>query len=351
MANDFEEDELGGVEDEDLLLAAMDVERAFAPHPKVDSKDPIPNTSLDPYRLEFGKHRGKTLDEVPPTYINWIIGEKIYDKGIHPDLKASLLARGMIMDHDGPSTSLANASKKDPIKPNNSSKSDNPSDPSVPTYRLNFGKYAGKTLKEVPISYICFLTRSRAQESRSDLRGALTELAYSTDASSETPNQAVGTRDHHDRVFFDQTTGQKLWITIRDALVFFGVNKSHLQPAGITPLKKGQWDLFDIYDYVQRHASVRSADLGLNQFLQKNSDREEDIWAEMGLGSYVGCGDWAEMEPDQATLDAMGPDELVLRMRCILRRYTGTYEFQVGTQQTSSWGKTVWKKKGVNNLP
>jgi len=31
----------------------------------------------DPYRFNFGKHKGKLLDETPPDYIRWVIREDI----------------------------------------------------------------------------------------------------------------------------------------------------------------------------------------------------------------------------------------------------------------------------------
>ena len=285
MANEFEEDEFGGVEDEDLLLAAMDVEKTSAPSTNDGSNALLPVTSSSPYRLEFGKHRDKTLDEVPQSYIHWIVSGNIYDK--YPDLKAALLARGSIMHRDNSSITLEKSGKEDPSEQYISQVTPEPGIYSY--YRLNFGKYFGKTLKEVPDSYIRFLNESRIYESRSDLRGALTELARSSNPLSErkvserkAPEDFV--RSHLDPVFSDPWTGEAIWITSRDASMFFHVIDSDLQFSGVMSLGKGRWMLYDVYKYVQRHTSRRIANQGLKQFLQKNSHREHEIYQGLGLG-------------------------------------------------------------------
>lgn len=295
MANEFEDDGFGGVEDEDLLLAAMDVEKTSAPSTNDGSNALSPITSSSPYRLDFGKHRDKTLDEVPQSYIHWIVSGNIYDK--YPDLKAALLARGSIMDRDYSSISSEKSSKEDPGEQHISQVTPGPGISSY--YRLNFGKYSGKTLKEVPDSYIRFLTESRIYENRSDLRGALTDLARLNSPSSErkvserkAPEDFV--RSHLDPVFSDPWTGEAIWITSRDASMFFHIIDSNLRFSGVMSLGKGRWMLYDVYIYVQRHSSRRIANQGLKQFLQKNSHREHEIYHDLGLGycnahSYDDC--------------------------------------------------------------
>lgn len=285
MANEFEEDEFGGVEDEDLLLAAMHVEKTSAPSTNDGSNALSPITSSSPYRLEFGKHRDKTLDEVPQSYIHWIVSGNIYDK--YPDLKAALLARGSIMDRDDSSMASKKSSKEDPGEQHISQVTSESGIYSY--YRLNFGKYCGKTLKEVPESYIRFLAESRIYESRPDLRGALTELARLRNPSSErkvserkAPEDFV--RSHLDPVFSDPWSGEAIWITSRDASKFFHVTDSDFQFSGVMSLGKGRWMLYDVYRYVQRHSSRRIANQGLKQFLQKNNHREHEIYQDLGLG-------------------------------------------------------------------
>lgn len=45
-------------------------------------------SSLSQYKLDFGKHRGKSLEEVPTDYVDWLTKEMVYEK--RPELKEAL---------------------------------------------------------------------------------------------------------------------------------------------------------------------------------------------------------------------------------------------------------------------
>lgn len=46
------------------------------------------------YRFMFGWHRGKTLDEVPRSYIDWLIGEGVPKRRPHLKRAIAEMARG-----------------------------------------------------------------------------------------------------------------------------------------------------------------------------------------------------------------------------------------------------------------
>lgn len=369
--DDDDEYDLGdGIDDEHLLAISIDAETVstttFAPAPAPSTctttaisgghhavaapaapaapAGPVPNVAAptapaavasppEVYRFTFGKYRGQSIHEVPPQYIRWIINTGIHNQ--MSGLKEALESHNTNYnptEEKPPTTSSTSSPPPPPFSP--------PSPP-PPTssniqhekspYRLNFGKYVNKPLNEVPLTYIRFLTKQRAHESRPDLLGALTELAYTTDEErtalllnqttspcpsssssrtkaksrvlrkgspssspslSSTKKKAAGTMKRR-RKFFDSFTGEPLWITNRDAYKFFNVTESDLRSAGLRPMGGGggshRWDLFDVYSHQVplsrlRHSSSDSLDQSLDRFLQKNSDREEEIFAMLGLG-------------------------------------------------------------------
>jgi len=61
--------------------------------PKENSQIPeVAGPSSDLYRLSFGKYAGQTLDELPSSYINWLLKNGISKS--NPDLASALEARG-----------------------------------------------------------------------------------------------------------------------------------------------------------------------------------------------------------------------------------------------------------------
>lgn len=264
MTDDFEIDDFGDVDDGDLLAAAIDAERNITTSDSLADANTTISTVATPsklYLLEFGKYRGKSLDEVPQGYIDWIVERKIHQE--NPALKAALLDRGFIQDKSCSSIDVS-ASIRQP-------------------YRLNFGKHEGKTLKEVPIDYIRYLTGQKAHEDRLDLRGALTELAYSMDESEENKRQETSARIQRDRRFFDWYSGEELWITSHDAYNFFKVTDREIRNARVPPRGRGRWNLFEVYNFVRLRTSAQKAEIALKNFLRKNSDREQDIFSHLGL--------------------------------------------------------------------
>lgn len=50
--------------------------------------------TVAPYYLNFGKHNGYTLDEIPSSYIDWILNVGVYET--RPDLASELEERGLL---------------------------------------------------------------------------------------------------------------------------------------------------------------------------------------------------------------------------------------------------------------
>ncbi|KAG6991453.1 hypothetical protein G7Y79_00052g087930 [Physcia stellaris] len=64
--------------------------------PKKVSRCAIEGTprTAEPYHLNFGKHNGCTLDEIPPSYIDWMLNVGVYDHRL--DLASELEQRGLL---------------------------------------------------------------------------------------------------------------------------------------------------------------------------------------------------------------------------------------------------------------
>lgn len=276
MADISDQDDFGDIEDEDFLAVTIDVEKASTASVSRDHGDAQSPPPLSPYRFTFGRHYGKTIDQVPEGYLHWIMCEKAHHS--HPDLKAAI---------DAKIRASITTSGSATIKPTT---------PAGKPYRLDFGLFANKTLREVPLEYIRSLTRLKVHESRRDLMGALTELAYSNDDASHSPTKEAPIKDwkallavEPDKRFFDWYFKTPLWITSGDASNFFGVNARDLSAAGLRPLTGRRWSLFELYTFARHQTSLHKADQCLAAFLEKNSDREEEIFDMLGLRNGECC--------------------------------------------------------------
>lgn len=64
--------------------------------PQINQKPAVSPVIDRPYRLNFGKHRDKTLDEVPSQYVDFLVDEEVYQN--RPALASALRAKGLLMD-------------------------------------------------------------------------------------------------------------------------------------------------------------------------------------------------------------------------------------------------------------
>jgi uncharacterized protein (DUF3820 family) len=116
-----------------------------APTHYTQSKDGIPSSSQspssqppprkEPYRLDFGKHEGKTIAEVPPDYIAFL-----KNKGTIETNKTLAAGLAEYEQNNPPITTSRKGKNGKPLQ-----------------YRFSFGIHEGKTVAQVPPGYILFL--------------------------------------------------------------------------------------------------------------------------------------------------------------------------------------------------
>ena len=266
-----------------------------------------------PYKFDFGKHRGLTFDEVPVAYIDWLV-----QNGINVDRENFRAAldeyRGTQKAKVQPlSPTSQNAKRKRSfsgtglppspaiVKKQRSSPQDSAfskddchiaqaAGPSSNLYRLTFGKHTGKTLEELPSSYIEWLLKNGILKSNPGLASALKKKAHSRLVNWTKPNP----QDTHDPRFFDRDTNAALWIAKTDAEKYFNVDVHLLGLAKIWPIvKRSQsYCLYSIYVCAKHFRTVTegTADQALAKFLNKNRDREREIVAGMGCFCPYCCG-------------------------------------------------------------
>ena len=142
------------------------------------------------YRLRFGRHKGKSLEAAGSDYCAWLVRDRVYDG--KPDLEAALISGNHVPEHtprNDPSVSPtqhspAEATTTSPSRPHtpfHQTRIGGEAPPTPPssgrrsattreasqsstilqyggsTYKLDFGKHAGKSLREVDGSYLNYL--------------------------------------------------------------------------------------------------------------------------------------------------------------------------------------------------
>jgi uncharacterized protein (DUF3820 family) len=267
-----------------------------------------------PYKFDFGKHQGLTFDEVPVAYVDWLVQNEInFDRenfrAALDEYRGTQQAKVQLLSPTSP-----NAKRKRSfsgtgvplspaiVKKQRSSPQDRAfskddcqipevAGPSSNLYRLSFGKHAGKTLEELPSSYIEWLLKNGILKSNPDLASALKKTGHSRLANWTKPNP----QDTHDPRFFDRDTNAALWIAKTDAEKYFNVDVHLLGLARIWPLvKRGQrYGLYPIYVCAKHFRTVTegTADQALAEFLEKNRYREQEIVAGMGCFCPHCCGE------------------------------------------------------------
>ncbi len=287
-----------------------------------------------PYRMTFGKHLGKPLDELPSGYRAWLTSQRIYaDKD---DLKAALI-KGKYLAPIAESEPLPAT----PTKKRKLSETESAIPPSSAkklaisqeakrngtmlnydgaAYILDFGKHAGEKLRNVPRTYIDWLVATKVQEKRPDLAAALREEGLLVE--NHTPDTLDPTwraptiyeATFMDGRFYDHATQSPLWISDVDASRYFRLGEPLLSQAGVRlvserdlrrsteyeelltfPKGNVRW-LYQVYACARRYGSVGAAADGsgavekaFKDFLGKNKRREREIWVDMGLGLDEAC--------------------------------------------------------------
>ena len=275
-----------------------------------------------PYHMKFGRHKGQTLQDVPPSYLSWLIEKEVYiDK---EDLKAALIQGKYLSSATGPESSPSTPTRKCKVSE---------SEDAIPNklaisklaknngtmlnydgsaYILNFGTYAGQRLSDVPSTYTSWLIRTGVHRKRSDLAAALQEAGLLVDhCSTDITDPAwrvPSVYETTDSRFYESLTRSPLWISDVDVFHYFRLDEPLLSRAGVhlvseAELKRStqypefltyskspkRW-LYQVYAYARQISAVsgdgsrcESADEAVRHFLGKNQRREREIWNEMGL--------------------------------------------------------------------
>lgn len=293
------------------------------------------------YRLTFGAHKRKTLQELPLSYRSWLIRDKVYsDK---PNLEAALIAGNYLAPNSDPLTppstpTPSSQKRKRPAFFDDSESAGSPSSRRKlaissaarrngtmlnydgSDYILDFGKHFGAKLSAVPGDYISYLIDHDAHAKRPDLTAALREQGFLTEPACEsTPPSSSSSSSQqqpaawsapsahatNDARFFDPHRQTPRWISDADALSYFGLEETLLSARGVqlvtvedlkrnalfselVSVSKGpkrRW-LYQVYACACAGFGRErgTADEALTEFLEKNRRREGEIWDSMEFG-------------------------------------------------------------------
>ncbi|CAG8950017.1 hypothetical protein HYFRA_00004351 [Hymenoscyphus fraxineus] len=192
-----------------------------------------------PYVLDFGKHQGSKLEDVPAEYIAWL--------------------RRQPHNTEALKKAIRNWDK-------------------IPrVYRLGFGMHRGCTLDEVPPAYITWLYENAADE-YDDLREALAKHKRENSIKQVTAQKSKSskkqkkpfvcppnyTSDYRRYYYTGDRKGQQMWIGCHDALKYFGADATAMKAAGLEVFHKGQrfW-VHQVFAYA-RHFGTTGTDTATN---------------------------------------------------------------------------------------
>ncbi|KAL8809902.1 MAG: hypothetical protein Q9200_003020 [Gallowayella weberi] len=284
--------------------------------------------NIQPYRLSFGKHKDHTLREIPQGYRDWLVNEKIYVS--KPDLEAALIANNDLAPtapgtppHIATKRKLSDVSESTVLKPSpkkvliskEAKRNGTMLNFDGSTYILDFGKNAGKKLREVPSEYIFWLIANGVPEKRRDLADALhvekmlaVDSRYTPDPAWRAPSFRSSANDSR---FYEPMTQAPLWISDYDVARYFGLSGELLSRMGahlvsdteimrstefgeLMAMVKGpkRW-LFQVHacagkvgsDSVDGTKPYEGHDEAMKQFLGKNQRRETEIMGSLGRGA------------------------------------------------------------------
>lgn len=174
-------------------------------------------------------------------------------------------------------------------------------------YRMTFGQHRGKTLQEVPPSYINWMTSQGIPSQRPALDAALRDhqklRANINNPSNWNP---PGIYDTTDARFFDAHTQDPKWISDADVCRYFWLQEPQLSALGVGLVseedvrREAQFEhlvsvfpgperwLYQVYTCARMLDTMPpdagNVDDALDGFLGKNRRREEYIFDAMGFG-------------------------------------------------------------------
>ena len=324
-------------------------------------------TRDEPYRMNSGKYPGLTIQELSPAYRRYLIREKIYDN--YPDLKAALITGGFLPPTQSAAPEPASPTRKrkameqtvpsssqffkkpalsaeprneditehsEPVSPARKGKTPEQTAPSSsqhPTlpassaglvhehatshlgkpqvedlYIFDFGKHAGKRLREVPSRYISWLINEEVYTNRPALATALRALGRLDAAPWPSLRDSTWKAPHfseaQEQCFFDPYLDAPLWISDQDSARYFNLRGPTLASAGVYLVSSEELEsysefgsmfvkcgghrrwLYPVFACAEHFntAIPRTARQALQKFLDKNKKRETEMMDELGFG-------------------------------------------------------------------
>jgi uncharacterized protein (DUF3820 family) len=131
-----------------------------------------PCASQTEYRFDFGIHTGKTLNQVPTDYLDF------------------LKQRGIVEGKPALAMAVARHERLHPPAVQTSSSQDDPA-----RFTLKFGKHTGKTLDQVPEDYLDWLKSSNILEENRALRAAFAYYEKHSTTARGAPKKRKRTSD------------------------------------------------------------------------------------------------------------------------------------------------------------
>ena len=290
------------------------------------------------YTFTFGMYKEQTIEDAGGNYCNWLVRVKAY-RG-KPDLAAALIAADYLPPDSSSFTPPPTPTPaKTSCKRRALSDDETEGPPSIwrklgmsheaqlndtmPNYEgsayfLDFGMYEGVNWEDVPRNYIRWLIDEGIPEKRPDLKSGLQERGLlpieqnTPPGSQESPRKTPGwkvpsTRQTLDPRFFYGRNSTPAWISDADAAFYFGLKEPVLSSRGVGLVTEAdvkreaefgelicvtrspkRW-LYQVYKCAVKFGGVPSsrgtAERALEDYLNKNQRRKEQIWDEMGLGA------------------------------------------------------------------
>lgn len=240
-----------------------------------------------PYRFDFGKHRGKILDECGQIYIDWLIKNDVPSS--RPNLKDALAKRTSSL-----STPSKPAVSRAPLTPLSSS---NPQPTNLGlSYSIEartrpgecvlpFGKYKGMKLDDIDDSAYLHWVAEQICEGSMKLDPALvkslTDMGYTTSYNSGLtplkPDYRSPDLDKAPTVFRENRgKGRCAWITETDVKIYFGVGPDYLarlpraNPNAAKSAAQATYYVYHVWDLVKEHGTKEMADEKRVAFSKKN---------------------------------------------------------------------------------
>ncbi|KUJ11491.1 uncharacterized protein LY89DRAFT_688730 [Mollisia scopiformis] len=265
------------------------------------------------YRLNFGRHKGKTLSSVPSSFIDWLHEDNVAAK--RPELKRALQLlsnpsrqtpqkrlHSSLADEDTPSKKAKNERDAPQLTPSSENKEndlDKQEEKEDKTYVIHFGKYKGEKLSNVPSGYLMlWMNKGTSNPFMNTPKSKAAWERYWKDYSPTSPALVEALRKsgwtppalHSAPAKFRDDNSDPLWVAEFHARKTFSVIQGYLDTLPVVNKndnRKGRYWLYHIWDLVRFTKSEAYADTALYKFKQQHHEWIEDRWAGMGLGACL----------------------------------------------------------------